>query len=89
VNPLVSLSRFPPEPGAPAVVTNDHGDRFHRVRLGEAWALFLERWPTEPPPLAAEVQVDVFLPPGAPLARLHELLTRLGPVPASRGVSRS
>jgi len=79
LNPLVSLSRFPPAHNAPSQLINRHGDHFHREKLHhDCWGLFLEQLPapppapTSPPPGApvaprlnavSSLQVDVFLPP--------------------------
>ncbi|MFH2009886.1 MAG: U32 family peptidase [bacterium] len=71
INPLVSLSRFPPAADAPSRFVNPHGDHFHRQALHTGcWGLFLEQLPNAPDATrhdpGATVQVDVFLPRRSP-----------------------
>jgi len=77
INPLVSLSRFPPADDAPSRFVNPHGDHFYRQALHEdCWGLFLEQVVTPPGPgpgpgdqstgSASDLQVDVSLPQSIP-----------------------
>ncbi len=66
INPLVSLSRFPPAPDAPSRFVNPHGDHFSRQALHDGcWGLFLDQLPSGPGDRshqwASSLQVDVFL----------------------------
>ena len=78
VNPLVSITRFPPDPAALGrVVTNSHGDAFCQEALQPGlWGLFLLDRAPEALPAGGRVQIDVLLPRDE--ARRRWTLARVG-----------